>query len=128
MEPHIRDWVTKTAQVPREFKLPTYQFECYVLAYWAICNTFYYMWQSERGLARGFSRTYKMGWVILILLRPLNVVFKASELEPVSVSSSTFLFWFRTLFIIHYLFVIYLYQYLQNCKSFRNSKIVNYSH
>ena len=54
------------------------------------------MWQSDWGMARGFSRTCKRARVILKLHRPLNAVITASELEPTSVFTSTFLFWFRT--------------------------------
>ena len=55
MGPHKIDWFTKPAQVPREFELAAYQFECDPLDYWAILNTLYGMWQSDKGMARGFS-------------------------------------------------------------------------
>ena len=38
-DPYITDWVTNPGQVPRKFKLTTYQSKCGVLAYWAIRNT-----------------------------------------------------------------------------------------
>ena len=40
MDPHIIDWAIKTAQVPREFEVRTYQIECDASA---ICNTLYLM-------------------------------------------------------------------------------------
>ena len=90
------NWVTKPAQIPKKFALATYQFECDILVYWAIFSTLYCMWKSDRGMVRGFSRTCNRARVILELHRPLNAVITASELEPTSVFTSTFLFWFRT--------------------------------
>ena len=78
--------------MPREFELIIFQFECDTLAYWIICNTLFYMWQSFRGRARGFLRTCVWGRDILKLCRPLDVVLSAYELEPANISSSTFPF------------------------------------
>ena len=46
MDPHITDEVTKSAEVPKEFELATYQFKCDALAYWDIHNTLYGMRQK----------------------------------------------------------------------------------
>ena len=97
--PHSTNWVIKSIQVPREFKLATYQFECDALAYWAIRNIHYCMWQNDSGMTRGFSRTCKRGRTILKLRRSLNVVFTTTELQAASSSSNTFWFWLRTLFM-----------------------------
>lgn len=78
--------------MPREFELIIFQFECDTLAYWIICNTLFYMWQSFRGRARGFLRTCVWGRVILKLCRPLDVVLSAYDLGAANISSSTFLF------------------------------------
>ena len=51
-DPHLTDWITKPSQVPREFELATYQFECDALTYRAIHNTLYCIWRSDRGMGR----------------------------------------------------------------------------
>ena len=48
--------------------------------------------EKVTGMARGFSKTCKRERAILKLRRSLNIVFIASELEPASVSFSTFSF------------------------------------
>ena len=42
MSHHVTEWVTKTAQLPKEFELAPYQSVC--ATYWAICNTLSCMW------------------------------------------------------------------------------------
>ena len=74
MDPHITDWVTKPAQIPKEYEMGAYQFECDATASSACVVR----------IVRGFSRTFKLGKVILKLHRPVNVAFPASDLEPVA--------------------------------------------
>ena len=52
MNLNITDWFTQPAQVLREFQLRTFQFECDTQAYWAIRNSLYYIWQSDRAMTR----------------------------------------------------------------------------
>ena len=61
MDPPITHWVTKPTKVPSEFELAAYQFECDNLAYWAICNTLYCMWQSDSNDERIFKNLQKGG-------------------------------------------------------------------
>ena len=76
VDPHITNWVNKFAQVPREFELATYQFECDTLAYSAIRNILYWMWQSGRAIIRGFPKTSKRGTAMLKMF-----FFTATKLE-----------------------------------------------
>ena len=85
--------------MPKEFQIATKQFECDDLAYWTIRNTVCCMWQKDKEVARGFSKTCERGKAILKLHRPTNDVFTESELKAASVSSSIFPSWFRTLFM-----------------------------
>ena len=85
MDPHITYWVIMSAQVTKDFGLSTYSFECNVLAFELFVVLF-------RRMTGGFYSNRKRGRVILKLPSPINFVFTTSELEPASVSSSTFLF------------------------------------
>ena len=93
------------------------QFECDALAHWIIGNTLY---SPSDKLAKewweAFQELEKRRRPYGNLRRPLNVVFTAYELEPASIFSSIFLFWFWTLLMKKYY------------EGFQNSKIVNYFH
>ena len=77
--------------------MATYQLKYDILVYWSIRKNVFIV--SQKGITRRFSRTLKSGRFILQLRRPVNVVFRVSELEPARVSSGTFPFWFSTLFM-----------------------------
>ena len=102
--------VIKPGQVPMEFELATYQFECDALTYWA--NALLYLTKWQRNVERFFKNLLKGKG----LCRRLDVVFTASELKSAIVSSSTFLFWFVTIWK----------KKTKKDKGFQNSKIVNY--
>ena len=66
------------------------------LGHWACPSTQEILCDKKAEEWGSLSRACKMGRVVLKLCRSLNVVVTGSELEPTSISSSSFLFWFRT--------------------------------
>ena len=112
---HIIDWFTKPGQEPRKFDQAPYQFECGILTFLATQNTLHYRWQSHRGIVRGLPRTCKE-WVSFWNNTDLCMLFSRHLNWNPNVFSSTFLFWFGTLFM------------KKKNQGIQNSKIVSNSH